>query len=34
MVIQKVSYMAELVVGTGSFGIVFQVRHLPSFGLI
>ena len=34
MVLQKVSYMAERVVGTGSFGVVFQVCHLPSFGLM
>jgi hypothetical protein len=25
---QTISYMAERVVGTGSFGIVFQVRYL------
>lgn len=34
MVLQKVSYMAERVVGTGSFGVVFQVCDLPSFGLV
>ncbi|AQL10350.1 Putative glycogen synthase kinase family protein [Zea mays] len=30
MVIQKVSYMAERVVGTGSFGIVFQAKCLET----
>lgn len=27
IVLQKVSYMAERVVGTGSFGVVFQVYY-------
>jgi hypothetical protein len=30
-VLQKVSYMAERVVGTGSFGVVFQVWYWSSF---
>lgn len=31
---QRVSYIAEHVVGTGSFGVVFQVHMFNAFNLL